>query len=233
MKMGWHDLLFMHYRVSVAQLRPLIPDGLDIDTFDGSAWLGIVPFRMSGVSPRLVPPLPGISNFPELNVRTYVTINGKPGVWFFSLDATNWLAVRAARKLFHLNYVDAKINFRSKDQSCDGTWFGYESTRIHKGVPPAKLKCEYRPIGSEYQPGPETLEHFLTARYCLYSASPAGKIYRGEIDHEPWKLADAQVLISENTMLDGMGIDTGDQQPVLHYARETLAKAWIIKAVND
>ncbi|MCL4136283.1 UNVERIFIED_CONTAM: hypothetical protein GTU68_013888 [Idotea baltica] len=232
MKMGWHDLLFMHYRVSVSQLRSLIPAGLEMDTYDGSAWIGIVPFRMTGVSPRLVPPLPGISKFPELNVRTYVTIDGKPGVWFFSLDATSWLAVRSARRFFHLNYVDANINFRGNEQSGDGTWFGYESTRTHKDAPPAKLKCEYRPIGAKYQAAPNTLEHFLTARYCLYSASPKGKIYRGEIDHLPWELSDAQVLVSENTMLDGLGIDTRDQQPVLHFAGQTQAKAWLLTPVT-
>ena len=103
MRMSWHELLFMHWPVPIEALARLVPDQLEVDTFGGTAWLGVVPFRMTGVAPRGLPNMPGVSAFPELNVRTYVTHRGeKPGVWFFSLDATNWLAVRVARKLFHL-----------------------------------------------------------------------------------------------------------------------------------
>ena len=232
MKMNWHDLLFMHYRVSVEQLRQSIPPQLEIDTFDGSAWIGVVPFRMTGVAPRFFPPVPGLSSFPELNVRTYVQLNGKPGVWFFSLDATNPLAVRFARRTFHLKYMDAKISFRQKDQSCDGTWIGYKSTRTHKGEPPAALDCEYRPIGDVYRAGPESLEHFLTARYCLYSANSTGKVFRGEIDHDPWELQQAQAIINDNSMLNGLTIDLLDENPTLHYAKRVSARAWAIRATN-
>ncbi len=232
MKMNWHDLLFMHYRVPAEQLRKLIPTQLEIDTFEGSAWIGVVPFRMTGVAPRFVPPVPGLSSFPELNVRTYVQLNGKPGVWFFSLDATNPLAVRFARSTFHLKYMDAKISFRGKDQSCDGTWIGYKSTRTHKGEPPAALDCEYRPIGDVYRAGPESLEHFLTARYCLYSANSTGKVFRGEIDHDPWELQQAQAIINDNSMLNGLTIDLLDENPTLHYAKRVSARAWAIRATN-
>ena len=232
MKMHWHDLLFMHYRVPVEQLRRLIPQPLEIDTFDGSAWIGIVPFRMTGVSPRFVPAVPWWSNFPELNVRTYVQIDGKAGVWFFSLDATNPLAVRFARRTFHLNYVDANISFDHKDMSCDGTWITYKSTRTHKGEPPAKLNCEYRPIGTPYRAEPDSLEYFLTARYCLYCGNSAGKVFRGEIDHDPWDLQQAQAIVQENTMFNGLDIEPVDDKPILHYAQHVAAKAWAIRAVS-
>ena len=232
MKMNWHDLLFMHYRVPIEQLRRLIPAPLEIDTHDGAAWIGIVPFRMTGVAPRFIPPIPWLSNFPELNVRTYVTLNGKPGVYFFSLDATNPLAVRFARRTFHLKYMDANISFDHKNQSCDGTWIKYKSTRTHKGEPPANLNCEYRPIGTSYRATPNSLEHFLTARYCLYSANSAGKVFRGEINHAPWDIQQAQVIVHENSMLNGLGIDLIDEAPTLHYARQIAAKAWPITTTS-
>ncbi|MEL7496847.1 MAG: DUF2071 domain-containing protein [Planctomycetota bacterium] len=232
MKMNWHDLLFMHYRVDPLQLRSLIPQPLEIDTFDGSAWLGIVPFRMTGVAPRFVPSVPGLSNFPELNVRTYVTHNGKPGVWFFSLEATNPLAVRFARTMFHLPYMDARINFKACCQTTNGTWIKYHSKRTHRGTPPAELKCEYRPIGAPYHAEPNSLASFLTARYCLYCANKHGRVYRGEIDHDPWTLRDAQAIVTRNTMTEGIGIRLPDEKPVLHYAQKIRAIAWTIKPIE-
>jgi uncharacterized protein YqjF (DUF2071 family) len=233
MKMQWHDLLFMHYRVAIQDLRRLIPEPLEIDTFDGSAWIGIVPFRMTGVAPRMVPPVPWLSSFPELNVRTYVTIGGKPGVWFFSLDATNPLAVRFARRTFHLKYMDAEIDFSRKDCSCDGTWIGYRSTRTHRNEPAANLDCEYRPIGQPYRAAPGKLEYFLTARYCLYSCSNKGVIYRGEIDHDPWQIQNAQTIINENSMLNGLNLIVEGNSPVLHYAEHIAARAWTIERVTS
>src|SRR5262249_36943564 len=113
--MSWHDLLFLHWPVPVDSLRPHIPAALAIDTFEGSAWLGVVPFRMSGVRPRYMPKAPWVSAFPELNVRTYVSIGGKPGVWFFSLDAANPIAVWLARATFHLPYMHARMASREVD----------------------------------------------------------------------------------------------------------------------
>ena len=124
LKMSWHDLLFLHWPVDVAALRPHIPERLEIDTFDGVAWLGVVPFRMSGVGPRFVPSVPGVSTFPEINLRTYVRANGKPGVWFFSLDVTKRLAVLIARGAFHLPYFKAEMNVREEDG-----WIHYSSQR--------------------------------------------------------------------------------------------------------
>jgi len=229
--MTWHDLLFMHYPMEVDALRHLIPKSLEIDTFDGMAWLGIVPFRMTGVAPRFVPNVPFVSSFPELNVRTYVTINGRPGVWFFCLEATNPLAVRVARTLFYLPYMDAKIELKNCDCENNGKWIGYESNRTHKNELPATLKLDYRPIGTSFEAQPDSLESFLTSRYCLYSADRRGKVFRGEIDHEPWKLRDAQAIVKENTMADWLGIQLPNEKPLLHFAKKTKVVAWSLKAV--
>ena len=129
--MQWHGLLFMHWPVQPAVLRPLIPPPLQIDTFDGAAWIGVVPFHITGFRPHYVPALPWVSAFPELNVRTYVTLEGKPGIWFFSLDAANPLAVRGARVAFHLPYYDARMVFAR-----DNSGVRYASRRTHRGAPP-------------------------------------------------------------------------------------------------
>jgi len=235
MRMSWFDLLFMHYKVDAAALQDLLPDSVELDTFDGEAWLGIVPFRMADVAPRWVPNLPLVlplvSRFPELNVRTYVTIDGKPGVWFFSLDATSKIAVRAARWLFHLNYVDASINFTKASKHCPGKWIQYHSVRTDPTAPPAELHCEYRPVGHRFFAKPQSLVHWLTARYCLYTTDSQGQLFRGEINHQPWQLRDAQSIVHTNTMTDSLGLELGDQKPLLHFAKETKVVAWSLDRV--
>lgn len=227
MRMKWHDLLFLHWPVPVESLKALIPEKLQVDIFEGQAWIGIVPFRMSGVAPRFCPNVPFMSAFPELNVRTYVTLDGKPGVWFFSLDATNPIAVRGARRWFHLKYMDAKIRLTTKDN-----WFQYKSVRTHKHEPEAVLNLEYRPIGEPFSAKPGELAHWLTARYCLYAANPGGDIFRGEIDHSPWQLQDAQAIIHHNSMLNGLNMELPASPPVLHFARQTSVIAWANQIVS-
>ena len=232
MRMVWHDLLFMHWKVDVAALRKMIPERLGIDTFDGEAWIGIVPFRMTGVSLRLVPDFPWLSRFPELNVRTYVIgPDGKRGVWFFSLDATNPIAVRGARWLYHLKYVDAKISLHKGSGSDCGQWIKYKSTRTHRGEFPAKLKVEYRPIGESFEAQSGSLDHWLTARYALYTASPAGQIFQGDIEHDPWTLRNAQAILHENSMTGGLGIELPDEPPILHFAQTTKVVAWPLRKI--
>src|SRR5947209_10714189 len=157
MAQSWHDLLFAHWPIEPAVLRPRIPAKLEIDTFDGKAWLGIVPFSMTGVRLRATPPIPWLSAFPELNVRTYVTVEDKPGVWFFSLDAANPLAVIAARLSFHLPYFNAHMACR-----IENGWIHYRSDRTHRNAPAASFLGRYLPTGPTYNPRPGTLEHFLT-----------------------------------------------------------------------
>ena len=232
MKMRWHELLFMHWPVPAASLRPHVPRALDIETFDGSAWLGVVPFRMTGVRPRLVPPLPGLSAFPELNVRTYVVPAGtreKPGVWFFSLDATNPLAVRAARRLFALPYFDARISC-DVNGSVNTPTVHYSARRTHKNAPPAELDMEYRPTGKPCQAEAGTLDYFLTERYCLYSAK-GERLFRCEIAHAPWPLQPAKATIRRNTMTRQLGFETPAEDPLLHYADYQEVVAWMLEKV--
>ena len=230
--MRWHELLFMHWPVPTAALRPFIPAGLELDTFDGSAWLGVVPFRMSGIRRRLLPPIPGTSAFPELNVRTYVTRPGgaSPGVWFLSLDAASRIAVRVARWTFHLPYFDAHMSC-TRDPAAGaaggaGAGVRYRSVRTHRGAPPAAFAARYRPTGDPLRARPGTLEHFLTERYCLYATDPRGRVFRGDIDHIPWPLQPAEAEVEQNSMAEPLGIRLPDAAPLLHYADRLDVVAW-------
>jgi len=219
--MSWHDLLFMHWPVSKDMLRPLIPPALSLDSFDGSAWLGITPFGMSRVHPRFLPSVPWLSNFPELNLRTYVTAEDKPGIWFFSLDAHNPIAVRLARATFHLPYFDAEM-------SCHviGDEIRYRSVRTHRGAKEARFAGRYRPVGEPFNSRPGTLEHFLTERYCLYSADRKGRVLRGDIHHHPWPLQRAEVEIESLAMTEQIGVSLPKMEPILHFSRRLDTLAW-------
>ena len=219
--MRWHDLLFMHWPIDVAAIRERIPAALSVDTFDGTAWLGVVPFRMSGVRPRLAPATPWLSAFRELNVRTYVVADGKPGVWFFSLDAGNPIAVEVARDLFHLPYYNAWMTCATSD---DGV--RYSCVRRHRAAPPAAFHGCYRPTGPVYRARPGTLEHWLTERYCLYAANRRGRVWRGEIDHVPWPLQPAEAEIERNAMAEQIRLRLPDTPPLLHFARRLDVIAW-------
>ena len=214
MGMRWHDLLFMHWPVPINELRPMIPQSLEIDTFEGEAWIGVVPFRMTGVRPRLVPGIPGTSAFPELNVRTYVKANGRAGVWFFSLDATSRLAVRAARRAFHLPYFDANITTQTI-----GDDIRYASARTHRNSPPASLRMRYKPVGAPYVTKPGNLDDFLTNRLCLYAANERGRVYRADIAHAPWPLQSAEAEIESIAMTEQIGVKLPRTPPVLHFGR--------------
>lgn len=217
LSMRWHDLLFLHWPIRSDLVRPLIPEGLELDMFDGSAWIGIVPFRMSGVGLRF---LPGMA-FPELNVRTYVKHRGKSGVWFFSLDAGSRLAVRAAR-LLGLPYFDARMRAATMARSVD-----YQSVRIHRNAPPAAFSANYGPDGAVYYSAAASLDRWLTARYCLYAVRRK-QIVSGEIDHPPWPLQPAAFDLRANTMTAPLGIALPDTAPIAHFARELEVVAWPI-----
>ena len=227
MAQRWHELLFAHWPVPRSALRPLIPGGLEIDTRKGQAWLGVIPFRMSGVRLRGTPAMPGLSAFPELNVRTYVVCEGMPGVWFFSLDAGNALAVAVARAWFHLPYFRARMQTR-----WNGEWIEYHSERTHTPAPAAELKMRYRGCGTEQMPERGTLAHWLTERYCLYAADARGEIYRGEIHHAPWKLRSAEAEIERNTMARALGVELPSEEPLLYYAERQEVVVWRPKLVT-
>lgn len=221
MTQSWLDLLFAHWAVDPDLLRPLIPEGLALQTWEGKAWLGVVPFRMENVTPRYVPALPWISAFPELNLRTYVTAGGKQGVWFFSLDAANPVAVRVARQGFHLPYFDARMSCRRQ-----GDGVHYVSHRTHKDAHPAALRASYRPTGRVYTSKPGSLEHWLTERYCLYAADGEGQLWRGEIQHGPWPLQKAEVHFELNTIASGLGLRLPPAPDTLHFARRIDVLVW-------
>jgi uncharacterized protein YqjF (DUF2071 family) len=221
MTQSWHDLLFAHWRVDAARLRPLIPGALDVDTFHGQAWVAVAPFRMSGVRPRGAPALPWLSSFPELNVRTYVVADGKPGVWFFSLDAGNPIAVALARCWFHLPYFRARMKCESTEE-----WIHYRSERTHRRAPEGVLEGRYRPAGEIFEAPSGTLEHFLTERYCLYASDAHGRIYRGEIHHPAWPLQVAEAQFARNTMLQAAGMVLPMENPLLHFARKQEVVVW-------
>jgi uncharacterized protein len=221
MAQSWHDLLFAHWPVDAAVLRAKVPAQLEIDTFLGQAWMAVVPFRMSGVRLRWTPGLPWLSKFPELNVRTYIVARGKPGVWFFSLDASNSLAVTIARRWFHLPYFRARMSCEERDG-----WVHCKSERTHRAAPEAILEGRYRPIGETFESKQGSLEHFLTERYCLYAADGGGQILRGEIHHPPWKLQMAEAEFTRNSMSEAAGVSLPAKKPLLHFARRQDVVVW-------
>jgi hypothetical protein len=220
MTQSWHDLLFVHWPVATSVLRPLVPPELELDAFDGISWLAVVPFHMTNVAPRAVPALPWFSAFEELNVRTYVTIQNKPGVYFFSLDAASLLAVAAARTMFDLPYYRATMSVRP-----EGGWINYESRRT-PNASGARFKGRYRPAGPVFQPSPGTLQHFMTERYCLYTVDRARRVRRLEIHHPPWSLQPAEASIEVNTMPDANGITAPTMPPLLHFAKRQDVITW-------
>lgn len=215
----WENLLFAHWPVDAASLRPLIPERLRIDTFDGQAWLGVIPFHIPRLAPRGMPRRLGLA-FPELNVRTYVTTAGIPGIWFFSLDAASAAAVLGARAAFHLPYFWATMT----TSRADG-WTAFGSLRRHPGAARAGFSARYQPTGSVFAAAPNTLEHWLTARYCLYAATHHGEIYRTEIHHPRWPLQPADAEIAVNTMTAPLGIALSGS-PLLHFSRRLDVVTW-------
>lgn len=221
MRQTWNDLLFMHWPIDPDEMRQRTPAALPLDTFDGQAWIGVVPFWMSGVRPRGVPPAPGLSRFPELNVRTYVTLDGKPGVYFFSLDASNRVAVTAARA-YGLAYFRARMSVERR-----AGWVAYASQRAERGAPRASLRMRYRPTGPVMDDvGPGTLDWWLTERYCLYLVDGDGTPERLEIDHPRWKLQPAEAEIAVNSMTVQIELTLPEVEPLLHFVRRQEMVTW-------
>ena len=220
MHMTWHDLLFAHWRVPPEVLRPHVPPGLKIDTFDGSAWLGVIPFRMTGIRLRGAPPMPTTHRFAEINLRTYVSHGGVRGVWFFTLDATSCLGSAIARRWFNLNYLDAAITCENR-----GDAVAYHSVRRgHGGA--AEFRAVYRPVSDPFHAIPGAIEHFLTERYCLYAADHQGRLYRGDIHHAPWPLQHAEAHIETNTMASPLDLDLPETDHLLFARRMDVVVWW-------
>jgi uncharacterized protein len=221
MRMVWEDLLFEHWPVEPALLRPLIPPALELETWDGAAWLAVVPFRMSGVRARWTPPLPWLSRFPELNVRTYVRLGGKRGVWFMSLDADQPVAVATARRWFHLGYRWAAMRCER-----DGEEVVYRSRRREAREGEAEYRARYRPLDAVVDTSPGTIGDFLVNRLCLYAADEEGAVYRGEIDHGPWPVREATAEVAVNTMTRPFGVELPAREPLRWFVRRLDVVAW-------
>jgi uncharacterized protein YqjF (DUF2071 family) len=235
MKQTWSELLFLHWRVREADLRPLVPTGLDIDTFEGRAWVGVVPFTVTGARVRFVPPLPFVSSFHEVNVRTYVHHHGRdPGVWFFSLDASKALVAEAARRLYHLPYrhadIDMTITEHAAPPPSPGRRLVEFVSRREDGNPP-DLDVRY---GAGDLPRPAatgTLEHFLIERYILYSVSPDG-LHRARVHHAPYPVQPGVLdRLARESLVAAAGIQRPDADPLVHYASRVDVEIWPLEDV--
>ena len=219
-RQSWRDLLFAHWPVPASRLRPFVPELLSIQEWEGTSFVGVVPFRMAGVMRRPFPDVPWLSAFPELNVRLYVQRDGRPGVWFLSLDATNPIAVWAARRFFHLPYIRARIDIERR-----GEVLRFRSHRAG-GDDPAMFQAEFQPVSGVRLAEPGTLEHFLTERYCLYARSPDGALFRTEVHHEPWPLQEARAEVDAAGILSSHGLALSEPPALVHFAQRLDVVVW-------
>ena len=217
MRQVWRDLLFLHWEVPATVLRPHVPESLELDEHEGRVFVGLVPFTMRGVRPVGLPALPGLSAFPEVNVRTYVRLDGgDPGVWFLSLDARSRLVVWVARQFWNLPYHWASM---SSDEGRErGGSITYKSNRIGSRPGEASIDLAYRPIGGVRKAIPGSLEHFLIERYVLYARGRGGRLWRGRVDHDPYPVQDAEVERLEETLLAANGLTRPTAAPLVHYS---------------
>jgi len=223
----WIDLLFAHWRVEPEVLQRVMPPQLTPETYDDAAWLGVSPFVIRGLRLRGSPPPPLISGFPEINVRTYVSVGGKPGIYFFSLDADSRAAVFAARRAYRLPYFRSKIDV----ERSGGSSVGYRARRVSDDGPPAEFEGTYGPAGEPDPADPGTLAHFLAERYCLYTLDDRRRICRAEIHHPPWPLQTATLGLDQNTITSGLGVElSGD--PIVHFSRRQDVAIWGLRPVE-
>lgn len=232
MTQRWNDLLYAHWPVSAPEIAALLPEGLHVDTFQGSAWLGVVPFWLDRIKLRGFPSIPGVRRFPDLNLRTYVREErtGTPGVYFFSLDAGSLLAVAAARALFHLPYHWAEMQFQQKSER----EFAFYSRRRFSPEP-VIFKAQYRGLGPSQKLAEGvsgTLEYFLMERSCLFTNDLGGQPVRANLHHVPWPLEEAEAEIEQNDLAASIGIRLPDQKPVLHYSRRLAVYIWPTELVR-
>ena len=225
----WRQLLFAHYPGDYENLRELIPREFEIDRFDGEAWVGVVPFVMQGIRFRGLPAVPYVSSFLELNIRTYVTYRGDPGVYFFSLDANRSFAVWAARRFFHLPYFNAEMHMQSAEEG-----FRYISKRTDKrgsghGIE-GNFDGSYRGL-EPIKTSPGDLADWLTERYCFFTRARDGRVLRGDIHHAKWPLQSCEAEFRVNTLPASLGVKVRDASPILHYSDHLDVRVWPIRQV--
>lgn len=217
----WTNLLFAHWSIDANVLAPLLPSRLTVDTFDGVAWVGVVPFHMSGVRPRGLPAVPGISAFHETNIRTYVHLDGRdPGVWFFSLDAASSLAVRIARRFWHLPYFRSRMTLNRNDsvsnaEASSNSTIAYTGKRLWPEPTPAEYTIRAE-IGDAFNGEsatstgsalPDTFEHFLAERYVMYGETAKGQLLQGRVHHSPYPLREVDVVQCDESLTSALGLD--------------------------
>jgi uncharacterized protein len=223
----WEELLFAHWRVPAETLRGIVPTELEIDTFYDEAWIGVTPFRISGARAHYLPAVPGLSTFPELDVRTYVTRGGRPGVYYFSMDAGNPVAVSGGRQFFRLPYHTAELSVTH-----DGVYTRFRSHRTDAETAPAEFDAVFRGFDEVFRAEKGSLEYFLTERYCLYTVED-GRVHRVEVHHLPWPLQRAEADISLNTMTLPLGITLPDEKPLLHFSSALPTVIWAPEEVTE
>ncbi len=233
MTQRWNDLLFAHWPMPVSSIDDLLPPGLEADTFDGSAWLGVVPFWMDRIQLRGMPVVPGARRFPELNLRTYVREQrtGTPGVYFFSLEAANPVAVLVARSFFHLPYYWARMSIKPRGEQ----EFLFQSRRLMSRTP-VQFSARYRGLGPTRKLAQSrlgTIEYFLTERYCLYTTDAMGQLQRANIHHLPWPLEEAEAEIFRNDLPAQVGLTLPETKPLLHYSRHLAVYVWPSELVES
>ncbi|EMA40386.1 hypothetical protein C448_13581 [Halococcus morrhuae DSM 1307] len=211
--MEWRELLFANWPVDPDIVSAHLPDALAVDSHDGSAWLSVVPFTNAAVRPRRLPSRLGI-DLPELNLRTYVTVDGTPSVYFFSLDAEGLLGVIGARLFHHLPYYYARMR-----HGRDGNGRNrFESRRLHPGARPVEFQASYEPAGERLDPSPDSLATFLTKRYRFDTEAPDGSVRYSNVNHDPWSLYPADVTIEENFLFRANGFADPPGEPVCYYS---------------
>jgi uncharacterized protein YqjF (DUF2071 family) len=230
---NWHHLLFLHWEVPATELQSLIPPQLTVDTFEGNAYVGLIPFTMTGVRPVMTPPLPWVSSFHEINVRTYVHREGRePGVWFFSLDASSPIAVAAARAAYKLRYFHSQIEFNATKAAIPTIDFSSQRDDP-QGAKPANCRARYQPMeGVVAAASPGTIEHFLIERYILYATDSDHRLYRARVHHQPYPMQRAEILELEETLIWAAGIKRSEAIPLRHYASEVNVKVYPLKPVE-
>jgi uncharacterized protein YqjF (DUF2071 family) len=216
----WEQLMFAHWRVPFERLREVVHPKIPLDTFDGSAWLGVTPFTVTGLHLRGTPPPPLVASFHEINVRTYSTIDGKPGIYFLSLDAASRLAVEAARTVYRVPYFEADI---SVDREDGRVRYTHERTQADGRA--AGFAAEYAPTGPTYNATPGSFDYWMAERYCLYTVDEDQRVHRGEIHHPPWPLQKASADIAHNTMARPYGIEL-EGNPITHFAHRQDVVFW-------
>jgi uncharacterized protein YqjF (DUF2071 family) len=232
MRQRWRELLFLPWAVPAESVRPLVPLALDLDLFEGRAFVGLVAFTMCGVRPVGLPPVHGLSNFHETNIRTYVHHAGRnPGVWFFSLDAASAVAVRLARWLFHLPYHHAGM-FLEREAKAGSSPIIYAGVRRWPAPVPASYAIRGEISGPVAPARPGTLEHFLAERYILYCQARR-QLFQGRVHHTPYPLQSARVVSLDETLLRAAGITRPAGEPLAHFASGVDVDVFALRPVRS